>query len=283
MKLRSLGLSEAYLNQMINALSLISKSANLDSTDEVLLLISKRKITDSSKANLCDFYSHYAKFYQIPFSKPKYYKDTKQIQLPTREDINTIIGHSSKKYAIIYSIIRDNGLRPVEIANLTLNDINLDKGSISVISAKHGNPRTVKLKSETLAMLKTYVQSNNFNMNTKLFPKSSVITNTYCALRSSIAKKLCKPHLMKIRLYDLRHYFASTLYHETKDIVLTQQMLGHRSILNTMVYTHLIKFDSENNFYTATAKTIDEAQKLLENGFEYVVTFDSIMLFRKRK
>jgi hypothetical protein len=60
-------------------------------------------------------------------------------------------------------------------------------------------------------------------------------------------------------------------------------MLGHRNINNTMIYTHLVRLDKDDKFYSATAKTIEEASKLIEHGFEYVTTFNNIMLFRKRK
>jgi len=60
-------------------------------------------------------------------------------------------------------------------------------------------------------------------------------------------------------------------------------MLGYRNINNTLIYTHLVRFDTENKFYSATAKDINEAQKLIESGFEFATTFDGLMLFRKRK
>jgi hypothetical protein len=60
------------------------------------------------------------------------------------------------------------------------------------------------------------------------------------------------------------------------------QLLGHRNIKNTIIYTQVINFESED-YHSATAKNIEEAAKLIETGFEYVCTHDSIMLFRKRK
>ena len=72
------------------------------------------------------------------------------------------------------------------------------------------------------------------------------------------------------------------LYHRTKDIVYVQRQLGHRNIQNTLIYTHLIHFP--NDEYTVkVAKSIDEACKLLECGFEYVTEIDGAKLFRKRK
>ncbi len=88
---------------------------------------------DSYKANLCDFYKHYSNFYGIPFVKPRYRRDHKLPNVPSEEKINLIIGHASKKYAIIYCIIKECGLRPVEVRRLKLEDLNLEKGTISVL------------------------------------------------------------------------------------------------------------------------------------------------------
>jgi len=39
----------------------------------------------------------------------------------------------------------------------------------------------------------------------------------------------------------------------------------------------------EETTIKATAKTVDEAKKLIEQGFEYVTKFENVKLFRKRK
>ena len=283
LKLRRCGYSDSYLTTMVRALKCIAKHVNLDNPNEVLDYIARKKVMDSYKANLCDFYKHYADYYGIPFTKPKYRRDHKLPYIPTREELNIIISHASKKYALIYSIMMDTGIRPVEASNIRLRDIDLEKGTINIYSAKHGSPRMVKVSSRTLAMLKEYVNKNGFDLNDRIFPDSGTISNTFERLRTSLAKKLKNPRLKRIRLYDFRHYYATTLYYETKDLLLVKEMLGHKNIRNTMVYTHLVKMDTEEKYYSATAKTVEEAQKLIEQGWQYVTTFNDIMLFRKRK
>jgi hypothetical protein len=49
-----------------------------------------------------------------------------------------------------------------------------------------------------------------------------------------------------------------------------------------LLYTQLINFESDD-FHSATAKTVEEAQKLVEAGFDYVCEFNEVKLFRKRK
>ena len=72
-------------------------------------------------------------------------------------------------------------------------------------------------------------------------------------------------------------------YHKTRDILHVKQLLGHKNINSTLVYTQLVNFESDE-YYSATAKTTEEAKQLVEAGFEYVCTTpENIMLFRKRK
>jgi len=71
-------------------------------------------------------------------------------------------------------------------------------------------------------------------------------------------------------------------YHKTKDILHVMKMLGHRNIQTTLLYTQLVSFEGDD-FHSAVAETVEEAQKLIETGFEYVCTHNDTMLFRKRK
>ena len=73
------------------------------------------------------------------------------------------------------------------------------------------------------------------------------------------------------------------LYHKTKDILLVKEKLGHRNINSTLVYTHLVDFSEGNEFYSATANSVSEAAKLIEQGFDYICDVDGVKLFRKRK
>ena len=61
------------------------------------------------------------------------------------------------------------------------------------------------------------------------------------------------------------------------------QLLGHRDINTTLLYTQLVSFERDD-YYSAVAKTTKEARGLIDTGFEYVCTTpQDVMLFRKRK
>jgi integrase len=54
------------------------------------------------------------------------------------EQITSIISFFKLKYATIFSILRDTGLRPIELFRLTLKNIDLEKGIIYPKTAKNG-------------------------------------------------------------------------------------------------------------------------------------------------
>jgi len=145
--------------------------------------------------------------------------------------------------------------------------------------SKGHTSRNFKLKSDTLACLRVYLYRVK---DEKPFPDSKWMGKTWRRLRKRVAEKLCNPSAKTIRVYDLRHFYATTLYHKTKDILLVKQQLGHKKIETTLIYTQLVNF-GEDEFYSATANSVNEAAKLIEQGFEDVTEFDGVKLFRKRK
>ena len=131
-------------------------------------------------------------------------------------------------------------------------------------------------------MLKEYVTRNSFGLKDMLFPDTDIVSHVFMRIRNRLAKRLSEPQLRKLRLYDLRHYYATMLYHRTKDMLLVKEKLGHKRLETTLIYTHLIDFRDEE-FTVRAAKTVKEASQLIESGFEYVNQMDGTALFRKRK
>ena len=71
-------------------------------------------------------------------------------------------------------------------------------------------------------------------------------------------------------------------YHKTKDILHVMQLLGHKQLSSTMVYTHLVQFEN-NDFHVKTAKTLEEACELAKVGFTFFTKIDEVQIFRKPK
>jgi len=76
------------------------------------------------------------------------------------------------------------------------------------------------------------------------------------------------------------------LYHETHDIILVKELLGHKTLDTTLLYVQIEKVLFRNepeNFYVKATKEPEEIQALLEVGFEFVCQKGELMFFRKRK
>jgi len=71
-------------------------------------------------------------------------------------------------------------------------------------------------------------------------------------------------------------------YHKTKDILHVMQILGHKNINNTLIYTQLINF-KDDDYIAKVAHSEQEVCQLLEAGFEYVCDYDANKILRKRK
>ena len=71
-------------------------------------------------------------------------------------------------------------------------------------------------------------------------------------------------------------------YNKSYNILQVKHKLGHRSINSTEIYTRLVTFKNED-YLTATSDSIEEDEKLMQTGFEYVTERDGVKIYRKRK
>ena len=101
--------------------------------------------------------------------------------------------------------------------------------------------------------------------------------------RKRLAAKLGNERLERITFHTLRHWHATKIYHETKDILFVQRRLGHKSLTNTMKYIHLAEtyFGSEEEEYIVkVAETVEQALPLIEQGFVEASDFNGIKIFK---
>jgi integrase len=97
-----------------------------------------------------------------------------------------------------------------------------------------------------------------------------------------LTTKLSNPRLKRIHLHTFRHFFATLLFAKTRNIVTVQRALGHKSLVNTQLYVHLVTFERDE-YEVQVADTLDAAKQLLEAGYDYITDMDGGKLFRKRK
>ena len=283
-KLKNNGKADSTIKFVDKALTRIGKYADLNSPEQVKRFIANIEASDNYRRNLCFAYKQYCDCYKITWQKPTYYQEPKTIRIPTTAHIDMLIANSGKIMAVKLTLSKETGLRPIEVCNLKVKDIDLEQKIVYPTTAKHGSARALKISNSLQEMLRTHIDEHRLNPNDKLFKGDSENYGKHYRLhRNRLAERLHKPELKSIRLYDLRHYFATRLYAKTRDILLVKQQMGHKKIETTLIYTQLLNINEEEEFTCKTATNIKEATALIENGFEYVTEMDGLKLFKKRK
>jgi len=215
---------------------------------------------------------------------PKFSKSTQEVKVPTKEKVNMILSACGKITSLKAKIIMETGLRPIELFGLLTKDIDLEQKIIYPNTAKHGNPRKIKISLELADLIHQYIQKYNRQFNEPLFRGTPIfLGRDFRTIRNLLAKKLNDPSIKNVRLYDLRHYFATMDYHKFQDIKRTQYLMGHKHSSTTDIYTHLLDYGEESEFICKTANNIREATVLIEQGFQYVTEMEGIKIFKKRK
>jgi integrase len=89
--------------------------------------------------------------------------------------------------------------------------------------------------------------------------------------RKKIAVKLKNSRLTQITFHTFRHWKATMEYYKTRDILHVKEVLGHKSLNSTMLYTQLISF-RDDDFSAVVAHSEEEACKLVESVSSTCVT-----------
>lgn len=124
------------------------------------------------------------------------------------------------------------GGRAQEILNLTKSSLNPSDETVLIQGLKGSNDREIPLKSSLFKKLMAYA---NGVEGPVLFPI------TYNRFRQIWDQYRPVPK----KLHSLRHTFAIQLYKKTKDIRLVQVALGHRNVMNTMIYADYVYSQTE--------------------------------------
>jgi integrase len=279
-------LSKSNQKAIWRRLASLSKHISLRVPSEVENFIYSMNVKNVYKNKLFEAYQRFCEANDIDYQRGKKLKDEQFIiNVPTEERIDKIINCCGWVYKTVFTLSK-YGLRPDEIAKLTLRNIDLENGRINVPTSKLGDQRTIQIPPRIRDMLRDYVSRRKIEgVNKRLFGSAAKIKENWRAYRQRAYEKFHDAELLKIRLYDLRHWFATMNYIRTRDIFRVKYLLGHRRLENTLIYIHLAEglSDYSGDYICATAKTVQETAKLVEQGFEFVTDVDGVKLFRKRK
>jgi integrase len=194
-------------------------------------------------------------------------------------EIDSLIAGCGPKTATLLQLLKETGMRIGEALQLKWQDLDFERSTISINNPEKGSLSRILPISKTLkAMLNSFVRKEE-----RIFPVTmNTVQSNFRTQRRSLAKKLKNPRLKRITFHTFRHFFATILYAKTSKLLIVQRALVHKNINNTIIYTHLIDFKSDD-YKVQTAETVEEAKKLGEAGYEHYDTINKVHLYRKRK
>lgn len=157
----------------------------------------------------------------------------------TTEEIKRIINAIVNiKHRAIISTIYSYGLRISEVVNLKLKDIDSSAMTVKIVSAKGKNDRLVMLSEKLLFVLREYYAKCKpkeylfEGQNGEKYSPRSIQQIFNNAVKKVGIKK-------KVTVHTLRHSFASHLLDNGTDIRFIQELLGHKHLSTTQIYTHI--------------------------------------------
>ena len=164
----------------------------------------------------------------------------------SREEIAAILDNiTNKKHKILIALAYGAGLRISEVIKLRVKDINLNELTLHIKEAKGAKDRITifpeRLKGDLGKMIE-FRQSNDFIFESErgggLSERSAqkVLEN---ALKKSKIKK-------EATFHSLRHSFATHLLENGVDVRYVQELLGHKNIRTTQLYTRVTNPNLKN-------------------------------------
>jgi integrase len=140
-ELRKQGYSKATIDGYDRKLKTLSRIADLQDPENVKSVIALKDCSVAFKEALCKAYDHYVRVNGLVWVKPFYKRQRGLPYVAKSEQVAKIVARASRKYALIFSLLAETGLRPIEAEGLTLRNVDLKTGVLSVKSAKNGNPK----------------------------------------------------------------------------------------------------------------------------------------------
>ncbi len=170
-------------------------------------------------------------------------------------------------------------MRIGEATRLQFKDFDFVKRTVRVVPEKGSSARELKLSDRLCSMLRDLFAQRP----ERPFPDQKGARKYLEKTRKILAKSHSNPRYLSIHLHTFRHFRATMLYAQTRDLLHVKHILGHRSITNTIRYVGMIAYEGNDAYTSKVAKSLDEFTGLLEQGFEFVADYQDFKVLRKRK
>ncbi len=170
------------------------------------------------------------------------YPDRSEYKLPkvlSQEDVKKLLGTIKNiKHRAIISTIYSCGMRISEALHLKITDIDSKRMMVRIENSKGNKDREVMLSENLLILLREYYKL--YKPKKYVFEGQSGGIYTARSADQVFKKALKDAKIIKpASLHTLRHAYATHLIEQGTDIRIVQELLGHKNIKTTQMYTHV--------------------------------------------
>lgn len=218
------------------------RDINSDDIKEYLFYLKNRKLANATlnvAINALKFY--YTQILKRKFFANKEIFHTKKAQkLPevfTKSEIKKILSTiQNVKHKLLLGLMYSSGLRVSEIVNVKVKDLNFENNMLKVKQAKGAKDRVTIMSKKIAGVLEKYVK--NKNKNSYVFERLRGGKLSQRSAQKMFAQALKNSGIKKqASCHSLRHSFATHLLESGVDIRYIQELLGHKRLETTQIYT----------------------------------------------
>ena len=180
-------------------------------------------------------------------SLPKFLTELEIEQILNTINISTPAGFRNKT---ILELLYATGMRISELSNLNFENLNLENDEIKVFG-KGSKERIVLVSNRAKDILQTYIKtvrpiiSKERDLSNPTPDEAVFVNNTGFRLQPQSVRLAIKEVTQSLQFpknvtpHVFRHSFATKLLEKGADLRVVQELLGHASISNTQIYTHV--------------------------------------------
>jgi integrase len=147
----------------------------------------------------------------------------------TVDEVKRFLDALEPKYRLLFRLMYETGSRKTEILNLKPESIN---GNIVTVQGKGGVWRDNPITKDLARNLQHYVKEGKISLSEKVFPFVNIYKAIARAKKKTGITKRIYPHL-------LRHSLGTHVIESGGDIRTLQEILGHKELTTTQIYTHI--------------------------------------------
>ena len=164
-------------------------------------------------------------------------KDKKLPVVLSKKEVREILGTiDNAKHKLCLALMYSAGLRISEIVKLKVKDLDFDNQILWVRGGKGNKDRQTLLPKILMNVLKRYTQNSSLNAYVFESNRGGILTQR--SIQKIFHNSLKKSEINKnATCHSLRHSFATHLLEAGTDIRYIQELLGHKRLETTQIYT----------------------------------------------